>query len=85
MTPTGSTHWRDSARSIRFFIFDAKAAFPFVLLLLHVRWWTFFLALAAAIAFTILNHFGLSIAVFLRMFRSFMAGKRKIASPWWLT
>lgn len=84
MVPRESAHWRDSARSIRFFFFDAQAAFPFVLFLLHIRWWTFFLALFAAIAFTILNHFGLSIAVFLRLFRSFIAGKRKIGNPWWI-
>lgn len=84
MVPTGNAHWRDSARSIRFFFFDATAAFPFVLFLLHIRWWTFFVALFAGIAFTVLNHFGLSVTVFLRTFRSFLAGKRKTATPWWL-
>ena len=84
MVRTGNAHWRDSARSIRFFFFDAKAAFPFVLFVLHIRWWTFFLALGAAIAFTILNHFGFSVAVFLRLIRSLIAGRRKMAIPWWV-
>lgn len=84
MTPTGNAHWRDSARSIRFFFFDAQAAFPFVLFLMHIRWWTFILAVLAAIMFTVLNHFGFSIAVFLRFLRSTIAGKRKMAIPWWM-
>jgi intracellular multiplication protein IcmT len=84
MVPMGDAHWRDSARSVRFFFFDAKAVFPFVLFLLHIRWWTFILALVTAITFTILNHFGFSVPVFLRFMRSFMAGKRKVAKPWWI-
>ena len=82
--PTEHAHWRDSARNVKFFIWDGKAAFPFVLLLVHMRWWTFFLAFGAMIFFTILNRFGFSVVVFGRFLRSFFAGKRKIAIPWWM-
>lgn len=82
--PTADAHWRDSARSPKFFIFDAKAAFPLLLFLLHIRWWTFIVAVVAWLIFTYLNYRGFSMEVFLRWLRSILAGKRKIAIPWWM-
>ncbi len=76
-------HWRDSARSVRFFVWDAKAAFPFVLFLLYMSWWTFGLAFGAMIFFSVLNRYGFSIEVFGRWLRTSLAGKRKVAIPWW--
>lgn len=81
--PPASAHWRDSARSAKFFIFDAKACFPLLLFLLHIQWWTFFVAIGAMLFFTALNHYGFSVEVFLRWFRSLLAGRHKIAIPWW--
>lgn len=83
-TPSSNAHWRDSARAARFFIIDAKAAFPIFLFLLHIRLWTFVLAVIVTFFFTLLNRFGYSVEVFLRIGRSFLAGPRKIAVPWWL-
>jgi intracellular multiplication protein IcmT len=82
--PSPNAHWRDSARSVRFFIIDAAAAFPVFLFLLHIRLWTFIVAVIAMLFFTLLNRFGYSIPVFLRYARGLLAGKRKVASPWWL-
>jgi intracellular multiplication protein IcmT len=82
--PSGSAHWRDSARPARFFIVDAQAAFPLLLFLLHIKVWTFLIAVSAMLFFTTLNRFGFSISVFLRVFRSFLAGKRKKSYPWWM-
>lgn len=82
--PSPNAHWRDSARPSRFFIFDAKAAFPMLLFLLHIRLWTFIVAIIAMLFFTILNRYGFSVEVFLRWFRSFLAGRRKTAIPWWI-
>ena len=81
---SSNAHWRDSARSARFFIIDAQAAFPVVLFLLHIRLWTFIIAIAATFFFTILNRFGYSVIVFLRFTRTFFAGSRKMAIPWWM-
>jgi intracellular multiplication protein IcmT len=78
-----STHWRDSARPAKFFMIDAVAAFPLVLFFLHITWWSFFVAIAAMIFFTVLRRFGFSIPVFLRFVRGFFAGSRKFAIPWW--
>lgn len=76
-------HWRDSARMPRFFMVDARAAFPFLVFLMHIRWWTFWVALSAMFFFATLERYGFTVPVFLRVFRTFLAGKRKIAIPWW--
>jgi len=76
-------HWRDSAREPRLFFIDAKAVFPMLLFLMHIRWWTFIVATMVVLFFTTLNRFGFSMVVFLRWLRSVLAGRRKMAVPWW--
>ncbi len=79
-----NAHWRDSARPIRFFIFDGSAAFPMVLFLMYMRLWTFILAFGTMLFFAVLKHFGFTPIVFFRWVRGVLAGPRKLASPWWL-
>lgn len=81
--PSENASWRDSARFPLFFVVDARAVFPIVLCLLYIRLWTILLAIAATTFFGILNHYGFTVAVFGRWFRSFLAGRRKLAIPWW--
>lgn len=81
--PPAGAHWRDSARTARFFFIDAKAAFPIFLFLVHIRIWTFILALTIMVFFTILNRFGYGVEVFWRILRSMLAGPRKVVIPWW--
>lgn len=76
-------HWRDSARNARFFLIDARAAFPLLIFLLHIRVWTFVLALVAMAFFGLLEHYGFSLIVFLRWVRTVLAGNHKVAIPWW--
>jgi len=78
-----SAHWRDSARPAKLFIIDANAAFPLFLFLVHIKIWTFVVAISFMLFFTLLNRHGYSISVFLRILRSFFAGSRKVAIPWW--
>lgn len=78
-----SSHWRDSARSARFFMVDARAAFPLFLFLMHIKIWTGVLVLVSAIFFAIIEHYGFTVPVFLRWLRSFLAGNIKSAQPWW--
>ncbi len=85
MAVTDQTHWRDSARTTRFFMIDARAAFPLVFFLLHIAWWTFFLAAGAMIFFGMLERYGFSLPVFWRWFRTFLAGPRREAREWWRT
>ncbi len=81
--PTVNAHWRDSARSAKFLFIDAKAAFPLFLFLIHIKLWTFVLAATIMAFFTLLARFGFSVEVFLRIFRAFFSGPRKMAIPWW--
>lgn len=83
MKTINEAHWRDSARPIRFFIWDGKAAFPMILPFMYMRIWTWVLAIVAMMFFTILNRYGFSPVVFLRWLRSKVAGPRKIAKPSW--
>lgn len=76
-------YWRDTARRIRFFMFDARAAIPFIFTLLHLRWWTVGLAFVSFIVFGMLERWGYTIEVALRMLRSWAAGPVRSAVPWW--
>lgn len=83
MAYSESAHWRDSARSARFFMIDVAAAFPFLIFILHIRMWTFIVALVTMVFFTILSRYGFSVPVFMRWLRNFIGGPRKHAIPWW--
>jgi intracellular multiplication protein IcmT len=78
-----SAHWRDSARSARFFVVDARAAFPLFLFLMHIRVWTGALVILSAAFFTVLEYYGFTVPVFLRWLRGFLAGPIKSSRPWW--
>lgn len=75
--------WRDSARPVRFFVVDYRATFPLLFFLLHIRIWTFIVAVITMVSFGLLERFGFTVSVFLRWLRSYVAGPRKIAQPWW--
>lgn len=78
-----TSHWRDSARSPRFFIVDARAVFPVFLFLMHIRVWTGVLVIVATVLFAIIEHYGFTVPVFLRWIRYFLAGPVKSSQPWW--
>lgn len=78
-----TARWRDSARAARFFGIDARAAFPLFVFLLHIRLWTFFVAVLATVFFAALERYGFTLSIFLRWLRNIIVGKRKIACPWW--
>ncbi len=76
-------HWRDSARNVKFFFIDFRATFPLLILIFHIRLWTFIFAIIAILFFTTIERFGFTPGVFLRWMRAYIAGTRKIAQPWW--
>lgn len=83
MAAVPSAYWRDSARSPRFFFVDALAAFPLLLLLLHIRWWTFWLAVISVLFFAILERFNFTVPVFLRWARTLISGNVRVSKPAW--
>lgn len=80
---SSTAHWRDSARSARFFIIDARAAFPIFIFLMHIKIWTGLLVLISTVFFGFIEHYGFTVPVFLRWFRTILAGNLKSSSPWW--
>jgi intracellular multiplication protein IcmT len=75
--------WRDSARFPRFFFIDANAALPLVIFFVHIRTWTFIVALLAVVFFGILERFQFTLPIFLRWTRSTLAGKVRVAHAAW--
>ena len=78
-----TTHWRDSARPIKFFMLDGKAVFPLFLVFVWPRLWTAVVALIGLIFFSVMLRFGFTPMVFLRATRCFFAGRRIHSTPWW--
>jgi len=76
-------HWRDTARNVRLWIVDFRACFPLLVLLFHIRLWTFIVAIITTGFFALLERYGFSLIVFMRWLRCYIAGPRKISQPWW--
>lgn len=76
-------HWRDTARPVRFFFVDYRATFPILFFIVHIRIWTFLLAVAAMVFFAMVERYGFTVTVFMRWLRAYIAGPRKMAQPWW--
>ncbi|MBM93926.1 MAG: phosphoesterase [Legionellales bacterium] len=80
----GVASWRDSARRPRLWIFDAYATFPLLLLLFHMSWFTFGIAITVMVFLKGIDYYGFNLVVFARWIKTTLAGPRKIATPWWL-
>lgn len=78
-----SSHWRDTGRVPRFFFIDARSTFPLLIFLVHIRMWTFFVAILTTVIFGAIEHFGFTTQKFTRAMRSYIAGKVKLSKPWW--
>lgn len=65
-------HWRNTMKSARFFALDARAVFPFLLVLIHVRGWTLMLAFVCTILFWVAERVGLRFDSALRAVRAWL-------------
>lgn len=77
-------NWQNTGRETKFWIFNSTTSFPVLLLMLRISWNTFFLVIATMGVFFILDYYGFKVKVFFRLIRSFLAGRRKVAKPWWV-
>lgn len=66
--------WRFTAEPVRILVIDARALAPLGLWAVHMRWWTFYVAIGASVAFGVLAFFGLTIPVAFRMLRVLVCG-----------
>lgn len=67
-------HWRDTARPLRFFIFDAKVLGVLLVWACHLSWATLALALFGMVFFGALELFGLNFMAALRLFKNWLGG-----------
>ena len=72
-------HWRNTMRPVQFFSIDARAAIPFLLLLVYFRPITLFLAISSTVLFIALEKRGLTFPSALRSFRSWINGQKRPA------
>lgn len=70
-------HWRNSMRPARFFGMDARAAIPFLILIVYARPITITAAIAFTALFKHLENKGLSFPAALRAFRSWLVGQAR--------
>lgn len=83
-TPSG-IEWRYTAKKVRIGAFDANAIVPPLLLFaMHIKWWTFVLALIVVFSMWILElFFRLPMKEAMRTGRRILAGKHRPVTPWW--
>ena len=75
-------HWRYSMQPVRFFMFDARAALPFVLLIFYARLSTLVLAIVTLAFFRFLEGKGLTYPAAMRNFRAWIIGRYR---PGWVS
>jgi intracellular multiplication protein IcmT len=75
--------WRYTGRPVMLFVLDARAAFPLLLFVVWWAWWTFYLAVASMVFFTVINWFGLTVPAFFRMARRLIVGPVRPAVACW--
>lgn len=74
--------WRDTMRSPRIFIFEAKTVvLPMILCLLHIRLWTIALCVIVIVGLRLAEARGMNTIAALRAIRSAIAGRIRPAVP----
>ncbi len=76
--------WRETGRTAKFFILDARVSVTFLIFFFHWSWYTFGLAVSTATLFVILNKFGYSFPNAMRRLKVFLFfGRRRPSLPFW--
>lgn len=75
------TYWRASMMMPRFLFLDARVIAAFLLLVLHLRVWTFAVLLATALVLWLVERRGYRFPNALRALRSALAGRTRPALP----
>ncbi len=74
------THWRNTQKSARFFILDARAFLAILLFLVHARIWTLVIAILFMTIFWFLERRGLTFDASIRTFRCWFLGTKRPAT-----
>lgn len=71
-------NWRDTGRPLRFLGFmDGRVAFLLVIMIYHISWWTFGIAVVGITTLIILERYGYTLPNALRRLRILMSGAVK--------
>lgn len=76
--------WQNTGREPKLWIMNSTTSFPLVLLIIRASKYTLGLVVVTIGVFFILDYYGFKPPVFVRYIRSFLAGGRKTARPWWV-
>ena len=68
-------HWRYTFKPARFFMLDARASIVILLFLLHIRVWTFALAVFVVGLFYWVERYGYDFPSAIRAIRLYLSGK----------
>ena len=79
MSDINDWHWRNSMRPTRFFAFDSKAVLGILLVIIHIRMWTFVLALVVIGVFWLAERAGYSFEAAFRRLRVLILGPKRPA------
>ncbi len=74
--------WRDTMLPVRLGPFDGRVLVTSVIWLAHMRWLTFYVALAGALVFSALEWLGLSLPALVRTLRRLVVGRTRPAVPY---
>lgn len=73
--------YRDTARPARFFFVDARALFPVVVWLFHMKTWTLAIAAISIGLLYLVERKGMNVPSAVRSMRSWLAGRGRPAVP----
>ena len=71
--------WRETHKQVRLFIFDGRLTVVFLLMLMHMAWWTFLLAVTVTAVMYFFETKGISADSIFRALRASFAGRRRTA------
>lgn len=71
--------WRETHKQVRLFVFDGRLSIVFLLMLMHIKWWTFILALSVTSVMYFFETKGISADSIFRALRAFFSGRRRTA------
>ena len=75
--------WRNTMLPVRVYVVDARVLIPLMVVLVHIRMWTFYVALGGIAVFTALEWLGLTFPAAVRTVRRWIVGSRRSAIPAW--
>jgi intracellular multiplication protein IcmT len=75
--------WRYTARPAMLAVLDARACLPLLLFVVWWAWWTFYVAVACTVFFSVIGWLGLSVPAVVRLVRRTIVGPVRPAIPAW--